>query len=72
MLNRKPVISFIEDDENMNAANRQLLEREGCAVRVGRGLAVARALQGGVRESIGKPCRLDELCRKMKTMAAER
>lgn len=116
MLNRKPVVLLIEDDENVNAANRLFLEREGYAVRIARGVAEARrladgetelaildidlpdgnglsflpelcALVGGVlvlsgnkgaadkavekgaRGFIGKPYRLDELCRKVKALA---
>lgn len=115
MLNPKTVVLLIEDDENVNAANRQLLEREGYAVRVARGIAEARglageratlaildidlpdgdglsflpelcgltggvlvlsgnkgaaasALQGGARDFISKPYRLDELCRKVKAL----
>lgn len=31
MRNRKPAVLLIGDDENGNAASRQILEREGCA-----------------------------------------
>lgn len=119
MLNRKPVVLLIEDDENVNAANRQILEREGYEVRVARSIAkarrlaggrtelaildidlpdgsglsflpelcaltggvlvlsgnreaAARAVQSGARGFIGKPYRLDDLCRKVKDLAAER
>lgn len=30
---QRPIILLVEDNENVNAANRQLLEREGYAVR---------------------------------------
>ena len=118
MLNQKPVVLLIEDDENVNAANRQILEREGYEVRVARSIAEARrlaggrtelaildidlpdgsglsflpelcaltggvlvlsgnrgaavsAVQSGARGFIGKPYRLDDLCRKVKALAAE-
>ncbi len=46
MLNRKPVVLLIENDENVNAANRQILVRKGYAVRVARGIVEARRLAG--------------------------
>lgn len=42
MLNKKPVVLLIEDNENVNAANRQLLEREGYTVRIARSIAEAK------------------------------
>ncbi|RGY97968.1 response regulator [Clostridium sp. AM58-1XD] len=115
MLKRKPVVLLIEDNENVNAANRQLLEREGYTVRIARSIAEAKrhttgeekvalldidlpdsdglsflpelchltdavlvlsgnkeaaamAVEGGAQGFIGKPYRLDELCRKVRTL----
>lgn len=112
---QRPIVLLMEDNENVNAANRQLLEREGYAVRAARTLIEARrslarddpalvlldidlsdgnglsplpelgnvpvlvlsgkkaaeavAFRNGARAFVCKPCRLDNLCRKVKASA---
>lgn len=47
MESRKQILLLVEDNENVNAANRQLFERKGYAVQVARTIAEARLYMAG-------------------------